>query len=116
MQSNKLKYKILVELRANKAFWSYDILPKDEIPAALIIEQCLKYGSWEAILMLFKVYSHDFIKSTWDHEMAREINFHQLNVFLARIFFEINDPEGYLKNLRASYLAELERRELPIDS
>ena len=66
--------------------------------------------------MLFKVYSHDFIKSTWDHEMARQINFHQLNVFLARIFFEINDPEGYLKNLRASYLAELERRELPINS
>jgi len=97
------KQQLFNKLKSKGIFWSYskDITLED-IGDKILIEYALKYGDFDDIVVLFKLYNKAFIKEVWQEKLARDKRFVKLNVMLARVFFDMNVESSYFKGLESA--------------
>ena len=88
---------ILQKIRAKGGFWSYRGIPED-IDDDSVIEAALVHFNIEDLPLLLELWSKDHIKQVWKERLVsqgKRMNIR--NYTLAVIFFEIKNPERYLK-------------------
>jgi len=88
------------QLKINHALWSYD---KSKMTAYTltdeqIIENVLLHLDMEDINMLFLLFPKKKIKEVWKQELCvQEPRYHSSNVLYAGLFFNIKNPQRYVK-------------------
>jgi hypothetical protein len=89
----------LYDKLANQGFfWSYDKsagYPGDD----LLTEHTLLYGEVEDISALFDIFKKEKIIDVWHRRIVPDERFYGLNYYLAVIWFDIDEPEKYLKEV-----------------
>jgi len=104
----------LRELIANKVvaeggFWSYH---KESILSHVsddqLIEAALERLDLEDLDLLFQQFSSKKIRQVWLRTMAVQGDYYQsLNRFYAWYYFNIQDPDRYLKAIRTRHLTKI---------
>ena len=105
-----IKAFILDKLKEEKAFWSYNqsSITVDSISDELLIALTLRHLDLEEIDLLFEIYSPKTIKEAWKNQLVPEGNYlRALNRFIAWFYFNIKNPDRYLKTLVTKHLNQL---------
>ena len=83
-------------LKSKGIFWSYaETLTYTDIDEALLCEYTMKYGDFQDLKELFSLYEQHKIKEVWEERLVEDKSFVKLNLFLARIFFDMDIESGY---------------------
>ena len=99
-QTESMKEKrhiILEKIKANGGFWSYQGIP-ESLDDDAVIEAALVHLDLEDLPLLFGIWSKAHIKRVWKERLVSQgKRMNVLNYILAVKFFEIQNPEEYLK-------------------
>jgi hypothetical protein len=101
---NKLKIKsnifnLLIKLNA---FWSYNIsdVSEQNIKDELLIEKSLIHLDINDLNKLFMLFPYKKIREVWKNQLCiQDPYYHELNIMLAYLYFNIKKPDRYLKTL-----------------
>ena len=88
---------ILEKIKANGGFWSYRGIPEN-LDDDAVIEAALVHLDLEDLPLLFRIWSKAHIKLVWKERLVsqgKRMNIR--NYTLGEKFFEIQNPEEYLK-------------------
>lgn len=114
VEESVCKYKLklkqeLVELLNNvNAFWSYANITVDNISDEELIEKVFIYLDMKEISLLFELYPRDYVAKIWRENMAIQRDYlFDLNVMIAMFYFDIKQPEKYLKNIERKHLKRI---------
>lgn len=102
-----IKKELLKRLKKHHAFWSYDVakITVRNIPDEILIEKTFIHLDLEDIRLLFIHYKPGFIKKVWRERMAARGDYMRtLNKFIAWYYFDIKNPEKYLKTIETKYI------------
>ena len=89
---------LIKKLKAKNCFWSFDIHSGLLILDDILIEKNLLYLDIEDINILFKLYPYSKIKKVWHNRLILQGEyFGKLNILLAWMYFDIKNPERYIK-------------------
>ena len=89
-----------------KSFWSFKI--PQEIPDDILIEKTLIYLDLVDINLLFKLFSSKKIKHIWRSRVViQDDYYHTLNKLLAWMYFEIKNPDRYIKTTISNHINHL---------
>jgi len=109
MNDRKYKIKRLLfrHLKKEHAFWSYD--PKSvtfvRMTDDFLIEKTLYHLDWEDIKRLFEIYPKAQIKKVWKNKLCPLGQyFGRMNVLYASVFFDIKNPERYIRIQRNKHI------------
>ncbi len=92
-----IRKKILQKLKDQSSLWSYE--KPHSISDENLIEQVLINLDIEDIERLFLILPEEKIKQVWEERLVKqEPYYHNLNVFLASVYFNIKAPQQYIKN------------------
>jgi len=95
------KQELFNKLKNKGIFWSYSKeLTYKEAGDKLFLEYLLKYGDFDDLILAFKLYSKEFIKSVWEQRLKDDRRFIKLNLLLARLFFGMDVESSYFKEIR----------------
>lgn len=94
------KPELLNKLKRQGAFWSYQIDNPAEVPDSILIEQTLRWGDVPEILVLFNLFPMQKIKQIWELTLLPDKRIYPHNYYLARVFFNIDEPEKYILSLQ----------------
>lgn len=84
------------KLIRRNTFWSFKA--PQEIPDDILIEKTLIYLDIEDINQLFKLFPSKKIKQVWRTRLVPQGDYyHTLNKLLAWMYFDIKNPDRYLK-------------------
>jgi hypothetical protein len=84
------------KLVRRNCFWSVKL--PTEIPDDILIEKTIIYLDIEDINQLFKLYSSKKIKQVWLSRLVTQGDYyHSLNKLLAWFYFDIKNPDRYIK-------------------
>ncbi len=104
----QLKYELAEQLLKANAFWSYANVSAEKIPADELIEKAFIYLDLKDIAKLFELYTRDYIRKIWREKMAIQGDYlFNLNVMIALYYFDIRQPEKYLKRVEREHLKHL---------
>ena len=78
-------------------FWSYDLTKPEELPDSILTEQVLRWGDVPDIITLFELFDFNIIKQVWETSLIPDSRIFSHNYYLARVFFDIDDANEYLK-------------------
>ena len=78
-------------------FWNIE--KNSTVDKETMIENTIKYGDFNDIIKLFKVFSKQEIKKIWLKTMANDTRFIKTNLMIARIFFDMDVESDYFKRL-----------------
>jgi hypothetical protein len=91
-------------LKAN-AFWSYANVSAENIPDEELIEKTFIFLDLKDIALLFELYPRNYIRKVWREKMAIQGDYlFDLNVMIALYYFDIKQPEKYLKSLERKHI------------
>lgn len=97
-EEDLIKSDLAERLKQQKAFWSYDPASITTIPDKVLIEKVLLYLDIEDINRLFNLFPKKAIKKIWKEKMLiQEPMYHGLNRLFAFLYFEIKDPDRYIR-------------------
>jgi plasmid maintenance system antidote protein VapI len=100
-----LKSKLIERLQKANAFWSYTDVSADNIPDEELIERTFVSLDLRDIAILFELYQRDYIRTIWKEKMAVQGDYlFQLNVMIALYYFDIKQPEKYLKRVEREHV------------
>ena len=103
VDAEKLRHGLVEKLQKLNAFWYFDPLSVSRISDETLIEKVLEHLDIEEIHKLFQIYPSKEIKRVWKDKMLRqEPMFHNLNRLYAFLFFDIKDPDRYIRNFMKS--------------
>ena len=109
--SNKMAYKdnikdeLIEKLFASKAFWSYSNVKTEDISDDLLIQKVMENLDIPDIKKLFSLYKKNHIRSVWKKELVLQDPYYRsLNLMLAKLFFNIKDPESYIMRVQREHL------------
>jgi hypothetical protein len=112
-EKSKIKSKLFNSLKKMNAFWSYnpaDISEKT-ISNEMFIEKSLLHLDIDDLKKLFSIFSRKKIQEVWKNQLCtQEPYFHGLNVMLAYLYFDIKNPERYLKTVSNRHLKSIRQR------
>ena len=95
------KEELFEKLKNRGLFWSYDkSITYEDIGDRLFVEHLLKYGDFDDLIEVFKLFPKVFIRSVWEERMKEDRRFVRLNVMLARLFFDMDVDGEYFKNIK----------------
>ena len=95
------KQKLFDKLKIKGIFWSYSkALTYEKAVDKLLLEYLLKYGDFDDLIVAFKLYPKDTIKSVWGQTLKDDKRFIKLNLLLARVFFGMNVETSYFKEVK----------------
>ena len=101
MNNNKeVKEHLFNRLKERHSFWSNDIakMNADSLTDEQLIEKVLLHLDMDAINLLFHYFPKEQIKNIWKQELcALEPRYHSTNILFAGIFFNIKNPQRYVK-------------------
>jgi hypothetical protein len=92
----KTKNEFIQSLINRNFFWSYSIIDITNITDDLVIEQVLSYGEPYDILNLKKHFKYTHIKQVWQNCLLPDNRFKNSNVWLAKVFFNIQQANKYI--------------------
>ena len=100
---------ILTEkLMDRNGFWSYDMLQTNEVLDDILIEKTLLYLDIDDIDKLFTIYSYKKIKQVWrDRLVIQDDYYRKLNKLLAWMYFDIKNPDQYIKRIVRQHIHKL---------
>jgi len=102
------KKQLFDKLKNKGIFWSYSKdITLEEIGDKIFVEYILKYGDFDDIALIFKLYDKEFIKEVWHKSLVSDSRFIKLNLMLARVFFDINVESSYFKGLNSARYKKL---------
>jgi hypothetical protein len=93
-------YKLAIRLKALGALWSYSPDVLDSLPESLLIEEALRYGDVPEIKMIFSLYPLKLVRQIWREKLIPDQRIYGHNVYLASIFFNIENPKRYILPLQ----------------
>ncbi|KUK78775.1 MAG: Uncharacterized protein XD92_0061 [Proteiniphilum acetatigenes] len=104
----KIKNELIERLSAVNAFWSYADVSKEDIPDDELIEKVFIHLDLADIAKLFELYQRDYIRKIWKDKMVIQGDYlFDLNVMIALYYFNIKQPEKYLKRVEREHLKKL---------
>ena len=96
-----IKQKLFNKLKNKGIFWSYSKeLTYEKAGDKLFLEYLLKYGDFDDLVLAFKLYKKEFIKSVWEESLKDDKRFIKLNLLLARVFFGMDVESTYFKKIK----------------
>lgn len=103
-----LKNILTQKLFERHVFWSYDIRSDASIPDDILIEKTLLYLDIDEINKLFLLYPSKKIKQVWrDRLVIQDDYYRKLNKLLAWLYFDIKNPDKYIKKTVTMHLNNL---------
>jgi hypothetical protein len=112
-EKSKIKNSLLRSLKEMNAFWSYNITDVSEktISDELFIEKSLVHLDIDDLKKLFSLFSYKKIREVWKNQLCtQEPYYHGLNTMLAYLFFDIKNPDRYLKTMSNKHLKSIKHR------
>jgi len=109
----KIKNNLLVSLKKLNAFWSYNAADISEktISDELFIEKSLIHLDIPELKDLFLLFPQKKIKEVWKNQLCvQEPYYHETNTMLAYLYFDIKNPDKYLKTISKTNLKSLKQR------
>jgi len=104
----EIKAELYQKLLEAHAFWSYDISNRKSIPDEILIEKTIVYLGHEELQMLFKIFKKKYIKKVWRERLAIAGDYYKnINYMMAHIYFEIKDPNKYMKTAFTIHLKKM---------
>ena len=110
---NKIRQSLFRKLKRENAFWSYD-------PASVTLRTCdddtlicktLIHLDIEEINQLFGLFEKEKIQTVWERELCIQGDYYRrLNKFLAYCYFDIDNPEKYIRKIEKRHLKDIEQR------
>lgn len=80
-------------------FWSYKMQHDTHIPDDILIEKTLIYLDIDDINKLFELFPYRKIKQVWRNRLVIQGDYYRsLNKLLAWMYFDIKNPDLYMKN------------------
>jgi hypothetical protein len=73
----------------------------------LFLEYLLKYGDFDDLVLAFKLYDKENIKTIWEQTLKDDKRFIKLNLMLARVFFGMDVESSYFKEVKNARLEKL---------
>jgi len=102
------KQKLFNKLKNKGIFWSYSKeFSYEKAGDKLFLEYLLKYGDFDDLILAFRLYPKDFIKSVWEKTLKDDKRFIKLNLMLARLFFDMNVESSYFKKVKNARFEKL---------
>ncbi len=92
----KTKNEFIQSLINQNFFWTYSVMDITNLTDALVIEQVLSYGEPDDILNLKKHFKYTQIKQVWQNCLLPDNRFKNSNVWLAKVFFNIQQANKYI--------------------
>lgn len=98
MNNQQIIKDLIRKLKKEHAFWSFDKIKADQISDEILIARVLMHLDIDEIITLFKLYPKKKIKEVWKNEMlSQEPMYHGLNRLYAFLFFDIKNPDRYIR-------------------
>jgi len=102
------KQKLFNKLKNKGIFWSYSKdLTYEQAGDKLFVEYLLKYGNFDDLVVAFKLYEKESIKTIWEETLKDDKRFIKLNLLLARLFFGMDVESSYFKEVKNARLEKL---------
>jgi len=103
----KIKNELAEQLFKVNAFWSYANVLAENIPEEELIEKTLIYLDLRDINRLFELFPREYIRKVWRDKMVIQGDYlFNLNVMIALYYFDIKQPEKYLKRVEREYIKQ----------
>ncbi|HET9570650.1 MAG TPA: helix-turn-helix domain-containing protein [Bacteroidales bacterium] len=103
-----LKNELAEQLLKAHAFWSYANVNAENLPDDELIEKTFIYLDLKDIAKLFEIYLRDYIRKVWREKLAIQGDYlFNLNVMIALYYFDIKQPEKYLKRVEREHFKNL---------
>ena len=109
----KIKRNLINSLKKLNAFWSYNVpdISETTINDDMLIEKSLVHLDIADLKKLFSIFPHKKIKEVWKNQLCvQEPYYHGLNTLLAYLYFDIKNPDRYLKTISNRNLKSLKQR------
>ena len=104
----ELKQNLVERLHKAQAFWSYANVSAHNISDEELIEKAFITLDVSDIALLFELYQRRYIRTVWKEKMAIQGAYlFNLNVMIALYYFDIKQPEKYLKQVEQEHLKRL---------
>jgi len=99
------KTELAQQLLKAKAFWSYANVSAQNISDDELIEKVFIYLDLRDIAKLFELYPRNYVQKTWKEKLAVQGDYlFNLNVMIALYYFDIRQPEKYLKKIEREHI------------
>lgn len=103
-----LKDELVNDLLQVNSFWSYTNVTSENIPDEELIEKVFVKLDMADIDKLFELYPRNFIKKVWEEKMIIQGEYlFSLNVMIALYYFNIEQPEKYVKRIEKKHLKKI---------
>ena len=109
----KIKSNLLNRLKKMNAFWSYNAsdISEKTISDELFIEKSLVHLDIGDLKKLFLLFPYKKIRDVWKQQLCiQEPYYHELNTMLAYLYFDIKNPDRYLKTISKKNIKLLKQR------
>jgi len=113
MDSKRSKSELLHTLKKMNAFWSYNAsdVSEETVSDDMFIEKSLIHLDIADLKKLFFLFPYKKIKEVWKNQLCiQEPYYHGLNTMLAYLYFNIKNPDRYLKAISNRNLKSLKQR------
>jgi len=95
----KMRSYLTNKLKNESAFWSFDPTSLYEISDEMLIEKVLLHLDIDDVNLLFKLFHKQDIMKIWKEKiLSQEPMNHQLNRLYLLLYFDIKDPDRYIRN------------------
>ena len=92
------KEQLFERLKSKGIFWSYaPSATYQTVGDEVCIEHLLKYGDFDDITEAFILYGKKRMYFIWGKVLKLDLRFKKLNLFLARVFFDMDIEADYFK-------------------
>ncbi len=103
LKANKMtKEELYGELKNSGIFWSYN-KDAEYLSDKLLVEHTLVWADVPEIIQLFKIFDFEFIKDVWERKIVPDERYFKLNVYLAFVFFNIEEPYSFISETAKKY-------------
>ena len=100
-----IRIELIEKLFISKAFWSYSNVQIEDISDGLLIQKVMENLDIPDIQKLFSLYKKNFIRRVWKKELVLQDPYYRsLNLMLAKLFFNIKNPESYIANVHREFI------------
>ncbi|MDR1155371.1 MAG: hypothetical protein LBL04_11745 [Bacteroidales bacterium] len=110
MEGDRNKHLLFRHLQKENAFWSYDpsFVKLENLKDEMFIEKVMLHLDIDDINRLFALYPKARIKKVWRTRLCPlEPYCNGLNRLFAYMYFDIKNPDRYIKAQRAKHIREL---------
>ena len=102
----RIRQSLFRKLKREKAFWSYtpESVSLRTMNDETLIYKTLVHLDIREINQLFSIYDKAKIREVWEKELCIQGDYYRrLNKFLAYCYFDIEEPEKYIKNIEKQH-------------